>query len=174
MQRLPIEPVSQASCKQRAGRCGRVAPGVCFRLYSEEDFDDRPAFEAPEVLRTSLASVILTMSAMGLGDPGDFPFLEPPRPAAIREGRKTLHELGAAEKDGEPTKLGRRMAALPVNPRVARMVFAGETEGCLPEVLVIAAALEAQDRGSAPSTSNRPPTRRTSPSSTRAATSSRS
>ena len=145
MQRLPIEPVSQASCKQRAGRCGRVAPGVCFRLYSEEDFDDRPAFEAPEVLRTSLASVILTMSAMGLGDPGDFPFLEPPRPAAIREGRKTLHELGAAEKDGELTKLGRRMAALPVDPRVARMVFAGETEGCLPEVLVIAAALEAQD-----------------------------
>ncbi len=145
MQRLPIEPVSQASCKQRAGRCGRVAPGVCFRLYSEEDFDDRPAFEAPEVLRTSLASVILTMSAMGLGDPADFPFLEPPRPAAIREGRKTLHELGAAEKDGELTKLGRRMAALPVDPRVARMVFAGETEGCLPEVLVIAAALEVQD-----------------------------
>ncbi|BAM04767.1 ATP-dependent RNA helicase HrpA [Phycisphaera mikurensis] len=145
MQRLPIEPVSQASCRQRAGRCGRVAPGLCIRLYSEEDFDDRPAFEAPEVLRTSLASVILTMSSMGLGDPADFPFLEPPRPAAIREGRKTLHELGAAEKDGTLTELGRRMATLPVDPRVARMIFAGAEEGCLAEVLVIAAALEAQD-----------------------------
>lgn len=145
MQRLPIEAVSQASCRQRAGRCGRVAPGVCFRLYTEQDFEDRPAFEAPEVLRTSLASVILTMAAMRLGDPAEFPFLEPPRPAAIREGRKTLHELGAAEKNGELTRLGRRMATLPVDPRVARMIFAGETEGCLPEVLVIAAALEAQD-----------------------------
>ena len=145
MQRLPIEPVSRASCNQRAGRCGRVAPGTCYRLYSEEDFNDRPAFEAPEVLRTSLASVILTMAAMKLGDPADFPFLEPPRPAAIREGRKTLHELGAADRDGNLTKLGRRMAGLPVDPRVARMVFAGEEQGCLAEVLVIAAALEAQD-----------------------------
>ncbi len=145
MQRLPIEPVSQASANQRAGRCGRVAPGVCIRLCSQEQFAQREAFTTPEVLRTSLAAVILRMAALKLGDVQDFPFLEPPRSAAVREGVQTLRELGAVEPSGRLTKTGHQLAALPIDPRVGRMVIAGAEENCLAEVLVIASALEGQD-----------------------------
>ncbi|MEM6333324.1 MAG: ATP-dependent RNA helicase HrpA [Planctomycetota bacterium] len=145
MQRLPIEPVSRASADQRAGRCGRVAPGVCVRLYSEDDYLARGEFTTPEVLRTSLASVMLRSAAMGLGALEDFPFLDAPKPAALREGRQTLIELGAIDAEGGLTKVGRRLAQLPTDPRVGRMVLAGAEEKCLAEVLVIASAIEGQD-----------------------------
>ena len=145
MQRLPIETVSKASAHQRAGRCGRVAPGVCVRLCNEESFAKRPDFTTPEILRTSLAAVILRMAALKLGDIQDFPFIEPPKASAVREGVQTLTELGAVRKDGTLTPIGKRLADLPIDPRVARMVLAGAEEGCLAEVLVIASALEAQD-----------------------------
>ncbi len=150
VQRLPIEPVSQASADQRAGRCGRVAPGVCIRLYSEEDFDARPEFTEPEILRTNLAAVILQMTALGLGDVDRFPFVQPPESASIRDGYLLLDELGAlrAGTTGEPRRLtstGRKLARLPIDPRLGRMVIEAERLGCVREVLVIASALSIQD-----------------------------
>ncbi|TDB96219.1 ATP-dependent RNA helicase HrpA [Actinomadura sp. 7K534] len=150
VQRLPIEPVSQASANQRKGRCGRVAEGVCIRLYSEEDFESRPEFTDPEILRTNLASVILQMTALGLGDIAAFPFVEPPDRRNVKAGVDLLHELGAidpAEKDPRKrlTPLGRRLAQLPIDPRLARMVLEADRNGCVREVLVIAAALSIQD-----------------------------
>src|SRR6056297_760695 len=156
VQRLPIEAVSQASANQRAGRCGRVAPGICIRLYSEDDFDARPEFTEPEILRTNLASVILQMTAIGLGDVARFPFVEPPDHAAIRDGYLLLDELGALRmREGERpgsaegarrlTKVGTRLARLPVDPRLGRMVLEADRLGCVREVLVIAAALSIQD-----------------------------
>ncbi|MEM6854263.1 MAG: ATP-dependent RNA helicase HrpA, partial [Planctomycetota bacterium] len=145
MQRLPIEAVSQASANQRAGRCGRVAPGVCIRLCSEEQFAERDAFTTPEILRTSLAAVILRMAALRLGEIETFPFLEPPKAAAVREGTQTLRELGAIDRSGRLTAIGKQLAKLPVDPRVGRMVLAGADEGSLAEVLIIASALEGQD-----------------------------
>ena len=145
MQRLPIEPVSQASANQRAGRCGRVGPGVCIRLYSKEDFDGREAFTAPEIQRTNLAAVILRTINLRLGNIEEFPFLDPPRSTTVREGYKTLEELGAITLEGEMTEIGRRMATLPVDPRISRMILAAVDEHALPEVLAIAALLESQD-----------------------------
>ena len=148
VQRLPIEPVSQASANQRAGRCGRVAPGVCIRLYREDDFDQRSEFTEPEILRTNLASVILQMTAIGLGDVARFPFVEAPDSAAIRDGDLLLDELGAVRRDGDRRKLtttGRRLARLPVDPRLGRMVLEADRFGCVREVLVIASALSIQD-----------------------------
>ncbi len=144
VQRLPIEPISQASANQRAGRCGRVAPGVCIRLYDEEDFAARPEFTEPEILRTNLASVLLQMAAAELGPMETFPFVQPPDRTAITDGRRLLTELGAL--DGvRLTKLGRRLAQLPVDPRLGRMLLAGERYGCLREVMVLAAGLSIQD-----------------------------
>ncbi len=145
MQRLPIEPVSQASANQRAGRCGRVGPGICIRLYSKEDFDGREAFTAPEIQRTNLAAVILRTINLRLGNIEEFPFLDPPRSTTVREGYKTLEELGAITLEGEMTEIGRRMATLPVDPRISRMILAAVDEHALPEVLAIAALLESQD-----------------------------
>jgi ATP-dependent RNA helicase HrpA len=146
VQRLPIEPVSQASANQRAGRCGRLGPGICIRLYTEDDFAARPEFTEPEILRTNLASVILQMTALGLGDVAAFPFLEPPDAAAVRDGYLLLEELAAIDADGRTlTRLGRRLARLPVDPRLGRMVLEAERLGCVREVLVIAAALSIQD-----------------------------
>ena len=143
--RLPVEPVSRASADQRKGRCGRVGPGVCIRLYSEEDFLDREPFTAPELLRTNLASVILQMKSLGLGEVADFPFLDTPSPRLVAEGLETLMEVGAVDRRGALTALGRRMASLPVDPRVARIVLAAVDEGAPAEGLVIAAALSIQD-----------------------------
>jgi ATP-dependent helicase HrpA len=145
VQRLPIEPISQASAAQRAGRSGRVAPGVCIRLYSEEDFEARPRFTDPEILRTNLAAVILQMAALGLGDIEEFPFLDPPDKRSIRDGVLLLQELGAFDGDGAITELGRRLARLPLDPRVGRMILQADAEGCVREVLVIAAALSIPD-----------------------------
>ncbi len=149
VQRLPIEPISQASADQRAGRCGRVAAGVCIRLYAEDDYDARPAFTEPEVLRTNLASVILQMTALGLGDVAAFPFVEAPDAAAVRDGYLLLEELGAIGPgdDGRRplTRIGRRLARLPVDPRLGRMILEAERHGCVREVLVIAAALSIRD-----------------------------
>jgi ATP-dependent helicase HrpA len=145
VQRLPIEPISQASADQRKGRCGRVAEGICIRLYDEEDFDGRPRFTDPEIQRTNLASVILQMAAAGLGDIEDFPFLDPPDRRQIRDGVALLEELGALDSRGRLTKLGRRLADLPVDPRMARMVLEADRIGCATEVIVIAAALSIQD-----------------------------
>ncbi|SEG92508.1 ATP-dependent helicase HrpA [Thermomonospora echinospora] len=150
VQRLPIEAISQASANQRKGRCGRVSEGICIRLYSEEDFASRPEFTDPEILRTNLASVILQMTSLGLGDIAAFPFVEPPDRRNIKDGVDLLHELGAfdpAAKDPRKrmTPLGRKLAQLPVDPRLARMVLEADQNGCVREVLVIAAALSIQD-----------------------------
>jgi ATP-dependent helicase HrpA len=145
VQRLPIEPISQASAAQRAGRSGRVAPGVCIRLYSEADFESRPRFTDPEILRTNLAAVILQMAALGLGDIEQFGFLDPPDARSIRDGVLLLQELGAFDTQGAITDLGRRLARLPLDPRIGRMILQAETEGCVREVLVIAAALSIPD-----------------------------
>ncbi|HVH95245.1 MAG TPA: ATP-dependent RNA helicase HrpA [Nocardioidaceae bacterium] len=144
VQRLPIEPVSQASANQRSGRCGRVEAGVCIRLYSEEDFESRPEFTDPEILRTNLASVILQMTALGLGDVARFPFVDPPDQRNVKAGVQLLEELGALVS-GRLTPLGRQLVALPVDPRLARMVTEAARRGCLREVLVITAALSLQD-----------------------------
>ena len=145
MQRLPIEPVSRASADQRRGRCGRVGPGVCLRLYSEEDYLARPAFTDPEILRTNLAAVILQMLQLRIGDVQRFPFINPPDPRMVRDGYRLLEELGAVSSGGKLTALGRQMATLPVDPRLARMVLAAQELQCLEEVLVIASALAVQD-----------------------------
>ncbi len=145
VQRLPIEPVAKSSANQRAGRCGRVAPGICIRLYGEADFEARPDFTEPEILRTSLASVILQMAALGLGDVAAFPFLDPPDARSIRDGLSLLEELGALDAAGRLTQVGRRLAQLPIDPRFGRMVLEAERLDCVREVLVIAAALSIQD-----------------------------
>ncbi len=150
VQRLPIEAISQASADQRKGRCGRTSDGVCIRLYDEEGFEARPRFTDPEILRTSLASVILQMAALGLGEVEDFPFLDPPDRRQIRDGINLLHELGALHPDAaDPRKrltpLGRRLARLPVDPRFGRMVLEADRLGCAEEVIVIAAGLSIQD-----------------------------
>ncbi|WP_202405697.1 MULTISPECIES: ATP-dependent RNA helicase HrpA [Halomonadaceae] len=145
MQRLPVEPIAQASAEQRKGRCGRVAPGICFRLYDESDFLNRPEFTDPEIRRTNLASVILQMTNMGLGDVKRFPFIDPPDKRLVNDGYKLLEELGAVDRGRKVTKAGRRMARLPVDPRLARMLLAAEREGSLAEVAVIAAGLSIQD-----------------------------
>ncbi len=145
VQRLPIEAISQASANQRQGRCGRTAPGVCLRLYSEEDFQRRPEFTDPEILRTNLAAVILQMLNLGLGKVVDFPFINPPDPRLVRDGYKLLEELGAVSARGQLTGIGRKLARLPVDPRLGRMVLAAQNEGCLAEILVIASALAVQD-----------------------------
>jgi ATP-dependent helicase HrpA len=150
VQRLPIEPISQASANQRAGRCGRTGPGVCIRLYAEDDLAKRPEFTDPEILRTNLASVILQMHAIGLGDIAAFPFLEPPDGRAIKDGIALLEELGALDSD-RLTKLGRRLARLPLDPRLGRMVLEAERHGCVHDVMVIAAALSIQDPRERPS-----------------------
>ena len=142
---LRVEPISQAAARQRAGRCGRVANGVCIRLYSEEDFAKRPAFTEPELLRSSLASVILRAKSLGLGEVADFPFLDPPAPRAIADGYALLNELGAVDETNELTAIGAELARLPLDPRVGRMLVAAREEGCVAQVRLIAAALSVQD-----------------------------
>ncbi|MGC8627145.1 MAG: ATP-dependent RNA helicase HrpA [Acidimicrobiales bacterium] len=145
VQRLPIEAISQASANQRAGRCGRLGPGVCVRLYSEEDFAGRSAFSEPEILRTNLASVILQMAAIGLGDVEEFPFVDAPDRRNIKDGVALLQEIGALSPQGALTATGRKLAQLPLDPRLGRMVVEGARLGCLPQVIVIAAGLSVQD-----------------------------
>ncbi len=144
LQRLPIEPISQASANQRMGRCGRIAPGTCFRLYSEADYLGRQEFTDPEIKRTNLASVVLQMQAFGLGDVARFPFLDPPDPRAVRDAERLLHELGALGH-GALTKIGHVMARLPVDPRLARMLIAADEKRSLREVLIIVSALAIAD-----------------------------
>ncbi|OJF12044.1 ATP-dependent RNA helicase HrpA [Couchioplanes caeruleus] len=144
VQRLPIEPVSQASANQRKGRCGRTSDGICIRLYSEEDFAARPEFTEPEILRTNLASVILQMTNLGLGDLAAFPFIDPPDRRNVTDGVKLLEELGALDAR-KLTPLGRKLAQLPVDPRLARMVIEAGEQDCAAEVMVVAAALSIQD-----------------------------
>ncbi|MER6438418.1 MULTISPECIES: ATP-dependent RNA helicase HrpA [unclassified Streptomyces] len=156
VQRLPIEPVSQASANQRKGRCGRTSDGICIRLYSEDDFAARPEFTDAEILRTNLASVILQMTAAGLGDIEKFPFIDPPDHRNIRDGVQLLQELGALDPEQKDvrkrlTDTGRKLAQLPVDPRLARMVLEADKNGCAREVMVIAAALSIQDPRERPS-----------------------
>jgi ATP-dependent helicase HrpA len=151
VQRLPIEPISQASANQRTGRCGRTSDGICIRLYSEEDFAARPEFTDPEILRTNLASVILQMTALRLGEVAAFPFVDPPDRRSVKAGLDLLGELGALDGDGRLTPIGRRLARLPVDPRLGRMILEADRLGCTREVLVIAAALSIQDPRERPS-----------------------
>ena len=151
VQRLPIEAVSQASANQRKGRCGRVEAGICVRLYSEDDFNGRPAFTDPEILRTNLAAVILQMLHLRLGEIEDFPFIEPPDGKAISDGFNLLQELSAVSREGQLTALGRQLARLPVDPRLGRMVLEGASQGSLEEVLIIASSLSVQDPRERPS-----------------------
>ncbi|MEU9120616.1 ATP-dependent RNA helicase HrpA [Streptomyces sp. NPDC048506] len=161
VQRLPIEPISQASANQRKGRCGRTSDGICIRLYSEDDFLGRPEFTDAEILRTNLASVILQMTAAGLGDIERFPFIDPPDRRNIKDGVQLLEELGALEREQKApqegkkgqrlTQTGRKLSQLPVDPRLARMVLEADRNGCVREVMVIAAALSIQDPRERPS-----------------------
>jgi ATP-dependent helicase HrpA len=144
-QRLPIEPVSRASADQRKGRCGRIGPGICIRLFAEEDYAARDAYTMPEIQRTNLAAVILQTKALRLGPIERFPFLDPPKPEAVRDGYRTLVELGALDAKGELTEVGRQLSRLPIDPRFGRMILAAADEGCPHEVLIIAAALAVQD-----------------------------
>ncbi|TCC24961.1 ATP-dependent RNA helicase HrpA [Kribbella speibonae] len=147
VQHLPIEPVSQASANQRKGRSGRTSDGICIRLYSEEDFESRPEFTDPEILRTNLASVILQMTAIGLGDIAAFPFIDEPDKRSITDGLQLLTELGAIDtpKGGRLTPIGRQLAQIPLDPRLARMIVEADKHACVREVMVIAAALSIQD-----------------------------
>ncbi len=146
VQRLPIEAISQAAANQRKGRCGRIAPGVCIRLYSEEDFTSRPAFTEPEIKRTNLASVILQMQSLGLGRVEEFDFIEPPDHRLVNDGRKLLVELGAFnEQKATLTQVGQIMARMPIDPRLARMIVGGSHFGVLNEILVVVSALAVQD-----------------------------
>ena len=152
VQRLPIEPISQASANQRTGRCGRTSDGVCIRLYTEEDYESRPEFTDPEILRTNLASVILQMAALDLGDMAEFPFVDPPESRNIADGVRLLEELGAFSPGHEPgrgrtrlTEVGRRLSRLPVDPRLGRMILEAGRNGCAREVLIITAALSIID-----------------------------
>jgi ATP-dependent helicase HrpA len=145
VEQLLVEPISQAAANQRAGRCGRVANGICIRLYDEKDFEGRPRFTDPEILRSSLAGVILRMKSLHLGDVERFPFLEPPQRRAIADGYQLLNELGAVDDANELTPMGAELARLPLDPRVGRMILEARTRGALEEVLVIASALSVQD-----------------------------
>ncbi|MFY9973101.1 MAG: ATP-dependent RNA helicase HrpA [Chromatiaceae bacterium] len=145
VQRLPVERISQASANQRRGRCGRVASGICIRLYSEDSFAARAPYTEPEIQRTNLASVILQMKVLGFGAIESFPFLDPPDPRLVSDGYRTLEELAAIDRTGEPTPLGLKLARLPVDPRIGRMLLAAADHHCLAEVLVIASALSIQD-----------------------------
>jgi ATP-dependent helicase HrpA len=151
VQRLPIERVSKASADQRKGRCGREAEGICIRLYSEEDFTLREDFTPPEVLRTNLASVILRMATLGLGDPESFPFLDPPDTRLVNDGVRLLQELKAMDDERRVTSLGQQIAGIPVDPRLGRMLLAASRQRCLTEMLVIASFLEGQDPRERPS-----------------------
>ncbi len=145
IQRLPIERISQSSANQRAGRCGRVAEGICIRLYSHDDYLARPEFTEPEIMRTNLSAVILQMISLNLGDIEDFPFLEPPEDKMIRDGKNVLHEVNALDKSGKLTEVGRQLAKLPTDPKLARMLLAAGDEHCLTEVAIIVSALSVQD-----------------------------
>ncbi len=145
VQRLPVEPVSQASANQRAGRSGRLMPGICFRLYDEDDYAQRPAFTDPEIQRTNLAAVILGMADLRLGAVEDFPFMEPPDGRFVRDGYRLLEELGAIDRQRRPTALGRQLARFPLDPTLARMLVAAAEQQALREVLIIVAALAVQD-----------------------------
>ena len=145
VEQLMVEPVSQAAANQRAGRCGRVADGICIRLYDEADFNSRPRFTDPEILRSSLAAVILRMKALRLGAVEDFAFIEPPQRRAITDGYQLLSELGAVDDDNELTRVGQTLAKLPLDPRVGRMILEAKDRGALDEVMVIASALSVQD-----------------------------
>lgn len=151
VQRLPIEEISQASANQRSGRCGRLGPGIAIRLYSEENFQSRPEFTEPEIRRTNLASVLLTMARRNLGNPASFPFIDPPEHRALSDGAKMLYELGATKtaiaqgKSSWLTKTGRVISDLPIDPRLARIVIEGQREGCLFETIILAAGLTVQD-----------------------------
>jgi ATP-dependent helicase HrpA len=145
VEQLQVEPISQAAARQRAGRCGRVAAGVCVRLYDEADFNARPPFTDPEILRSSLAGVILRMKALKLTDVESFPFIEPPPAKAISDGYALLQELGGLDDDNRLTKVGEALARLPLDPRIGRMLVAARDLGCLSEVLIIAAGLSTQD-----------------------------
>ncbi|MCG6940424.1 MAG: ATP-dependent RNA helicase HrpA [Thiohalocapsa sp.] len=145
VQRLPVERVSRASADQRKGRCGRVAAGICIRLYDEDNFQARAEFTEPEIRRTNLAAVILQMKLLGFGDIETFPFIDPPDSKLISDGYRTLEELAALDKDGSLTDLGRKLARLPVDPRIGRMLLAAADYHCLREVLIVAAALSVQD-----------------------------
>lgn len=145
LQRLPVEPISQAAAEQRRGRCGRLGPGICVRLYSEAEHERRPAQTEPEILRANLAAVILRLRSLGLAEPEHFPFLDPPPQRYVNDGYRLLGELGAIDADRRLTRTGRRLAALPLDPRLGRMLLAAEREGALEEVLVIVAALSGPD-----------------------------
>jgi len=145
VEQLRIEPISQASATQRAGRCGRLGPGLCIRLYDEADFVRRPAYTDPEILRSSLAAVILRMKALGLDDVEVFPFVDAPSGRAIADGYQQLQELGALDEHNRLSKIGRMLARLPIDPRLARMVLAARDQQCLDEILIIASALSVQD-----------------------------
>ena len=145
VEQLRIEPISRASANQRAGRCGRIGPGVCIRLYAEDDFKQRPEFTDPEIRRSSLASVILRMKALNLDDVEVFPFVDPPAGRAIADGYQQLHELGALDEGNRLTKVGKTLSRLPIDPRLARMVLEARHQHCLEEILVIASALSVQD-----------------------------
>ncbi|WP_295359702.1 ATP-dependent RNA helicase HrpA [Arenimonas sp.] len=151
LDRLHIEPISQASADQRKGRCGRIAAGVCYRLYGEDDFAARPRYTDPEILRASLAGVILRMLSLGLGRVEDFPFIDPPDPRAVADGWQTLGELGAVDAERRLTPIGREMARLPVDPKLSRMLVAARGHGVLAEVLVVASFLGIQDPRERPS-----------------------
>ena len=150
VQRLPIEAISQASANQRAGRCGRVSDGICYRLYQREDFENRPAFTDPEIIRTNLASVILQMSNLGLGNIREFPFVDPPDIRLINDGYKLLEELQALV-NGELTPMGRKMVSIPLDPRLSRMLVEANINNCLDELVIIATALSIQDPKERPS-----------------------
>jgi len=145
IQRLPIEPISQSSANQRKGRCGRISEGVCIRLYSEEDFNNRPKFTEPEIKRTNLASVILHMESLRLGHIEDFPFIEPPDSRYVRDGYKLLHELRAVDERNNVSPMGKEIAHLPVDPKIGRMLIAAKEFNCLQELLIIGSALSVQD-----------------------------
>jgi len=145
VEQLQVEAISQAAAAQRAGRCGRVADGICIRLYEEEDHARRPPFTDPEILRSSLAAVILQMKSLGLGDVADFPFVQAPPSRAIADGYQLLAELNAVDERNELTPIGRELAQLPLDPRLGRMLLAAREQQCLREMLIIASALSVRD-----------------------------
>ncbi|MFH2140034.1 MAG: ATP-dependent RNA helicase HrpA [Pseudomonadota bacterium] len=145
VEQLHIEKIARSAANQRAGRCGRVMSGICIRLYDEEEFTQRPEFSDPEIFRVSLATVILRMSALGLGDVAEFPFIEPPGSRAISDGYQLLHELNAIDEQRQLTKLGHELAKLPLDPKIARLLLAGKQYQCLTEIIIIASALSLQD-----------------------------
>jgi ATP-dependent helicase HrpA len=145
VQRLPIEPICQASANQRSGRCGRLGPGIAIRMYDEQDYLSRPPFAQPEIRRCDLAATMLHAKSLGIDDIESLPWLDPPRPDTVREGQNTLIEIGAIDQDGGLSSAGRQLARWPVSPRIGRMLLAAEEHGCLHEMLIIASALETQD-----------------------------